>query len=179
LTREQRCILYEGVFGHTLIDVLNAWVAWAANGDAPYWNRKHAYVEPLARGARSLVNRNLIEVWEEPVGVGEGGLMLPDLAAEAVSNPENWWRYHPDENWDPNEDLTRYAALEDTDTDPMTALYSVITTGGWERWPHPVSVVVKVLYGALQEPHGGMTVRWAVPEFCGVGGRSAGACQGD
>jgi hypothetical protein len=53
---------------------------------------------PLARAAQSLVQMGLIEVWEEPVGVGEGGLMLSDLAAEAVSNPENWWRYDLDRN---------------------------------------------------------------------------------
>jgi len=55
--------------------------------------------------------RGLIEVWEAPVGVGEGGLMLPDLAMDAVSKHENWWRYDPEENWDPGEDLTRYAGL--------------------------------------------------------------------
>ncbi len=59
----------------------------------------------------SLIDCGLIEVWEAPVGVGEGGLMLPDLAMDAVSKHENWWRYDPEENWDPGEDLTRYAGL--------------------------------------------------------------------
>lgn len=63
------------------------------NDDAPYWNRRRSYVGPLARAARSLVDLGLVEVWEEPAEVGEGGLMLDDLAVEAVSDPENWWRY--------------------------------------------------------------------------------------
>jgi hypothetical protein len=54
--------------------------------------------------------------------------MLTDLAAEAVSSPENWWRYDPDGNWDPNEDLTRYAEFASTRPEPMTTLYMLITT---------------------------------------------------
>lgn len=37
--------------------------------------------------------------------------MLRDLAAEAVSDPENWWRYDPDEDGEP-----------DQDTKPMTTI---------------------------------------------------------
>ena len=127
LTAEQRCILFEGLFGHTLIDVLNAWVP---DEDAQYWNRKGAYVEALARAARALVDVGLIDIWQETLPLGDGGgeLMLPGLAAEAVSNPENWWRYDPDDNWDPDEDLTQYTGLADTTGGPMTTLYSVITT---------------------------------------------------
>jgi hypothetical protein len=128
LTEEQRCILYEGLTGHSLVDVLNGWVGWACAADAPYWNRKSAYVGPLARAARALVESGLIEVWEQPVGVGEGGLMVRDLALEAVGNHENWWQYDPDGNWDPGEDLTRYAEFAGADTDPATAMYLVIST---------------------------------------------------
>lgn len=127
LSREQHYLLYEGLAGSTLIDALNGWVCWACNQDAPYWNRKGAYVAPLAKAARSLVEAGLTEIWEEPVGVGEGGLMLPGLAAEAVSNPASWWRYDPDGNWDPDEDLTRYAEFAGTCPEPMTTLYTLMT----------------------------------------------------
>ena len=127
LSEAQRCILYEGMHGATLAMVLNAWVARVSNDDAPYWNRKGSYVAPLARAARSLVDLGLVEVWEERAEVGEGGLMPHDLAAEAVSDPENWWRYDPGGNWDPGEDLTRYAGLEAANTEPMTTIYTLIT----------------------------------------------------
>lgn len=116
--------------GATLAMVLNAWVATVNNDDAPYWNRKGSYVAPLARAARSLVDLGLVEVWEKPAGAGEGGLMLHDLAAEAVSDPENWWRYDPGENWDPGEDLTRYAGLEAAITEPIAVIYTLITVEG-------------------------------------------------
>jgi hypothetical protein len=124
LTKEQLCILLEGMNGHSLLDILNAWVP---GEDAPYWNRKSPYVGALARAACALIESGLIEVWEEPVGVGEGGLMLRDLALEAVADHENWWRYDPDENWDPDEDLTRYARFADTNTEPMTTMYCLLT----------------------------------------------------
>lgn len=125
LTKEQRCILFEGIHGHSLVDVLNAWVP---DEDAPYWNRKSPYAEPLARAARPLVEMGLIEVWQEPLGRGEGGLMPPGAAAEAVSDPANWWRYDLEDVQDPDEDVTRPAGLADNSTDPMTVLYGVITT---------------------------------------------------
>jgi len=40
----ERCILYEGLTGASLIMVLNSWVR---GDDAPYWNRKCAYVPDL------------------------------------------------------------------------------------------------------------------------------------
>jgi hypothetical protein len=81
----------------------------------------------LAHAARSLVELGLVEVWEQPAGIGEGGLMLCSLAAEAVSDPANWWRYDPGGSWDPGEDLTRYAVLEATNTEPMTTICTLIT----------------------------------------------------
>lgn len=119
-------ILYEaGTGGRNLIELLNGWVG---GDDAAYWNRKGAYVVPLAHAAQSLVNMGLIEVWAEPVGVGEGGLMLRKDAAAVVGDPSNWWRYDLDENWDVNEDLSRYTGFEESDTSPMAATYTVITT---------------------------------------------------
>lgn len=128
LSEEQRCILYEGVTGATLTDVLNAWVASTNGEDAPYWNRKGSYVLPLARAARSLVDLGLVEVWQEqPDGIGEAGLMLSSQAAEAVSDPASWWRYDPEENWDPGEDLTRYAGLEVTSAERTATIYTLTT----------------------------------------------------
>lgn len=126
LSEAQRCILFEGVTGATLAEVLNAWAATVNNDDAPYWNRKGGYVAPLARAARSLVDLGLVEVWQQPVGVGEGGLMLCDLAAEAVSDPENWWRYDPGDRV-PGEDPTGYAGQDASPTEPMTTIYTLIT----------------------------------------------------
>lgn len=57
----QRCILYEGPTGESLVTVLNAWVR---GDDAPYWNRKGAYVPDLIPAALSLLDRDMIEVWE-------------------------------------------------------------------------------------------------------------------
>lgn len=136
LSLEQRCILYEGLFGGSLIDVLNSWVVLARPEDAPYWNRKGAYVGPLATAARSLLEMGLAEIWEQQLllsraGVaefGEGSLMFRDMAVQAVSNHENWWRYDPDGNWDPEEDLSRYADMASTNTEPMTRMYTIIAT---------------------------------------------------
>ena len=121
----EQCILYMGADGHSLIDIVNA---WAPQEDAPYWNRKGHYVAGLVQAALSLLARDLIEVWEEPAPRGEGSLMTMDRAAEALADPDNWWRYDPDENWDPGEDLSRYAHLAQGNTEPMATLYSVITT---------------------------------------------------
>jgi hypothetical protein len=138
LTNEQRYILYQtGTSEQNLICLLNGWVG---GEDAPYWNRKGPYVAPLARAAQSLVEWGLVEVWAEPVTVGEGGLMLRDDAVAVLGDPSNWWRYDPDDNWDSNEDLSRYAGLEDSDTSPMTVIYSLFTTDatnelGLIRWP--------------------------------------------
>jgi len=136
LSLEQRCILYEGLVGGSLVVVLNSWVAYVSVEDAPYWNRKGAYVGPLATAARSLLEMGLAEIWEEQVlvgpggawEIGEGSLMFLDMAVEAVSNHENWWRYDPDGNWDPSEDLSRYADVVGTNTEPMTRMYTIIAT---------------------------------------------------
>jgi len=55
-------------------------------------------------------------------------LMLCDVAMEVVSDHENWWRYDPDGNRDPAEDLSRYADMAGTNTEPMTKMYTVIAT---------------------------------------------------
>jgi hypothetical protein len=126
LTDAQRHILYgAGTGGWTLIELLNGWVD---GDDAAYWNRKGAYVVPLAQAAQSLVNMGLVEVWSEPVGVGEDGLMLREDASAVVGDPGNWWRYDPDDNWDPSEDLSRYAGFEDSDTSPIAVIYTVVST---------------------------------------------------
>jgi len=119
------CILYEGLTGASLIIVLNSWVRGA---DAPYWNRKGAYVPSLIPAALSLLERGMIEIWEEPAPFGEGSLMTGDRAAAALASPENWWRYDPDDNWDPDEDLSRYAEVSQTRAEPMAVIYSIITT---------------------------------------------------
>jgi len=118
------------VRGHdrgSLIDILNSWVT---GEDAPYWNRKGSYVSQLIPAAISLLQRGVIEVWEEPLplDVGEGSLVTCDRAAGALADPENWWRYDPDGNWDPNEDLSRYADQATGNTEPMTTLYSIYAT---------------------------------------------------
>lgn len=139
LTDEQRYILYEGATGgQDLIGLLNGWVV---GPDASYWNRKGDYVAPLAAAAKSLVQLELIEVWAEPGEGGEGGLMLKEDAAEAVGIPSNWWNYDPDLNWDPTEDLSGYAAFENSNTASQTStFYTVITTDsavelGLARYP--------------------------------------------
>ena len=53
LTDAERLILYDGMFGDSLIDILNAWVP---DEDAPYWNRKGPYVPQLIPAAISLRN---------------------------------------------------------------------------------------------------------------------------
>src|SRR5215467_16042774 len=125
LSDAERCILYGGITGDNLIMIVNAWVR---GEDAPYWNRKGAYIAPLIPAALSLLQGDMIEVWEESASFGEGSLMTVDLAAEALGNPDNWWRYDPDENWDPNEDLSRYAELAKGNTNPMTWMYSIIAS---------------------------------------------------
>ncbi len=124
-TEAERCILYAGLTGDSLIEILNDWVR---GEDAPYWNRKGAYVADLIPAALSLLERGLIEVWEEPAPAGEGGLVTSDQAAAALADPENWWRYDPDGNWDPDEDLERYSELSKGNSEPMTTIYSIITT---------------------------------------------------
>lgn len=129
--------MYEaGTGGRSLIELLSGWVT---GEDAAYWNRKGPYVAPLARAAQSLVELGLVEVWAEPVGVGEGGLMLGEDAVAVLGDPGNWWSYDPDMNWDPNEDLSRYAGLESLDTSSATS-YTLATTDatnelGLIRWP--------------------------------------------
>ncbi len=136
LSDAERCILYEGLTGHSLIMVLNAWVR---GDDAAYWNRKGVYVPELIPVALSLLDRGMIEIWEEPAPFGAGSLMTRDRAVEALANPRNWWRYDPDANGDPDEDLSRYAEVSETDAEPMTIIYSIITTqaardGGISVW---------------------------------------------
>jgi hypothetical protein len=135
-TSAERCILYGGMHGDSLVEILNDWVI---GDDAPYWNRKGAYVAQLIPAALSLLERELIEVWEEPAPAGEGGAMTTDRAAMALADPDNWWRYDPDGNWDPDEDLARYAELATGNTEPMTTIHSIITThkgleGGIAVW---------------------------------------------
>jgi hypothetical protein len=125
LSDAERCILYEGLTGESLVTVLNAWVR---GDDAPYWNRKGAYVPDLIPAALSLLDRGMIEIWEEPAPFGEGSLMTLDRAAEALANPKSWWQYDPDGNWDPDEDLSRYAEVSKSSYEPVTAIYSIITT---------------------------------------------------
>ena len=125
LTNAERCVLYGGVSGDSLIEILTLWVV---GEDAAYWNRKGAYVAPLITASLSLLKRGLIEVWEEPAEFGEGSLMTSDRAAQALADPDNWWRYDPDGNWDPDEDLSRYGELAKGNTSPMTTIYSIITT---------------------------------------------------
>jgi hypothetical protein len=135
-TLRQRCILYEGLTGGSLSDVLNSWVAYRCPKDAPYWNRKGDYVAPLATAARSLLEIGLVEVWESqlllsPDGVtqiGEGSLMLRDMAIEVVVTTDNWWQYDPDGNWDPEEDLSRYINVAKTNAEPATRMYTIIAT---------------------------------------------------
>jgi hypothetical protein len=124
-TSAERCILYAGMQGGSLIEILNDWVT---GEDAPYWNRKAAYVAQLIPAALSLLERELIEVWEEPAPAGEGSVMTSDRAAVALADPDKWWRYDPDGNWDPGEDLARHAELATGNTEPMTTIYSIITT---------------------------------------------------
>jgi hypothetical protein len=133
---EQRCILYEGLVGGSLVGVLNSWIVYVSAEDAPYWNRKGAYVGPLGTAARSLLEMGLAEIWEKQifrcpdgaVEFGGGSLMLRDMAVDVVSDHENWSRYDPDGNWDPEEDLSRYADMAATNTEPMTKMYTVIAT---------------------------------------------------
>ena len=54
--------------------------------------------------------------------------MTTGRAAQALADPNNWWRYDPDGNWDPDEDLSRYAELANGNTEPMATIYSIITT---------------------------------------------------
>lgn len=66
--------------------------------------------------------------------------MLREDAVTVLADPSNWWRYDPDGNWDSNEDLSRDAGLEDSDTSPMTVIYTLFTTDatnelGLIRWP--------------------------------------------
>jgi hypothetical protein len=121
-----RCILYEGLTGGSLIMILNAWVG---GEDAEYWNRKGAYVPELIPAALSLLRDGMIEVWQEPLplGVGEGSLVTIDRAAEALSDPGNWWRYDPD---DQSDSAPRVESADDPDHDrgPMRSMYSIITT---------------------------------------------------
>lgn len=121
----ERCILYEGLTGASLIMVLNSWVR---GDDAPYWNRKGVFVPDLIPAALSLLDRDMIEIWEEPAPFGEGSVMTSDRAAVALANPENWWRYDRDGNWDPAEDLSRYVEVSEGNTEAMTVIYSIITT---------------------------------------------------
>ena len=116
-----------------MIELLNGWVV---GEDAAYWNRKGPYVE----AAQSLVELGLVEVWADPTGAGEGALMLREDALAALGDPSNWWRYDSEDNWDPNEDLSRYADLEASDTSPITAIYTLFATDstndlGLIRWP--------------------------------------------
>jgi hypothetical protein len=53
--------------------------------DAPYWNRKGKYVRPLAAAARSLVALRLVEVFAEPIAIGDGYMLTLDEALAAVS----------------------------------------------------------------------------------------------
>jgi hypothetical protein len=126
-TDAERCILYEAMTEGSLIDILNSWVT---GEDAPYWNRKGSYVSQLIPAAISLLQRGMIEVWEQPLplGAGEGSFMTSDRASEALADPENWWRYDPDGNWDPDEDLSRYTGPATGNTEAMTTLYCVHRT---------------------------------------------------
>lgn len=122
----KRCILHEGLTGGYLIMILNAWVS---GEDAVFWNRKGAYVPQLIPVALSLLAQGMIEIWEEPLplGEGEGSLMTADPAAEALADPRNWWRYDPEDDSDP-EDPGPPVGETDADWEPMTTYYSVLST---------------------------------------------------
>jgi hypothetical protein len=75
---------------HQLIDALNAWKGHSA------WKEKGKYAPALAVAARYLVELGLVNVWEEPAGIGEAKLLFRDEAANVVGEPSNWWR----EDWD-------------------------------------------------------------------------------
>jgi len=118
LTEVQRFVLIEAFEESRLIDVLNG---WADPADAPYWNRKAKYVPALIEATSALLAQGLIEVWAESPGVGEGGLLPAGAAAEVVADPDNWWKYDPDEN-------TTGAGAADTDADPTIVPYTLLAT---------------------------------------------------
>lgn len=64
--------------------------------------------------------------------------MTIDRAAEALANPKNWWQYDPDLNWDPDEDLGRYAEVSKSSYEPVTVIYSIITTQS--AWDEGISI---------------------------------------
>lgn len=79
-------------------------------------------------------------MWAEPVGLGEGGLILREDAVATLGDSGNWWNYDPDCNWDPEEDLSRYAELDDLSIPPTSVNYMLSTTDvtnelGLTRWP--------------------------------------------
>jgi hypothetical protein len=121
-----RCILYEGVTGGSLIMALNSWVG---GEDAPYWNRKGAYVQQLIPAALRLLAQGLIEVWESPLppGAGEGSLMTTDRAREALTDPGNWWQYDPEDDSDPERESYQLGLTAGA-TYLVVSVYSIITT---------------------------------------------------
>ena len=50
LAPEQRCILYEGTTGNSLVGILGSWVAVSRPADGPYWNRTGVLRRSAGRG---------------------------------------------------------------------------------------------------------------------------------
>ncbi len=84
-------MLNEARMRHWLVDVLNGWAPAETS-----WTEKRRYVGELAAAARSLVEMELIDVYEAPSGVGEYAPLFRDDAIAEIENPDNWWG----EDWD-------------------------------------------------------------------------------
>jgi hypothetical protein len=100
LTAEQQYVLNEAIQGERMIDVLNGWAGYSP--DAAYWNRKEKYVAPMLLATKSLVELGLIEVYREVDAPGQDELLPLEVGVHVVSEPDNWWRYDPEQNWDPD-----------------------------------------------------------------------------
>lgn len=113
LTDEQCGMLLEAFEETPLAVVLNT---LASADDAPYWNRKHRYVDRAIRISGELIDRGLVTVWVHPKADYQGGHLLSvEEARPILADPRNWWTPEPDEDDDPtltHEQLIRFEGRE-------------------------------------------------------------------
>jgi hypothetical protein len=77
---------------------------WAFGSDGSgNWNRNHRHLARAIKAALTLLNADIINVWESlRDGIGDGGLLLDDKARAALAEFRNWWTYDVDGPDDPD-----------------------------------------------------------------------------
>jgi hypothetical protein len=86
LTKEQQCVLFSAAEESMLIGVL---ANWEPELD---WPERAESIPRLAAAAVALLRADLIEVYQQPLQVGETSYLAGGEGIDILSDPHNWWR---------------------------------------------------------------------------------------